>query len=58
MNTVRSKLTRMGVAPEVVKRLLAAGLDSPRKIKAAKYADLRKLKAEKDAKIKDWRKKK
>ena len=57
MNTVRSKLTRMGVAPEVVKRLLAAGLDSPRKIKAAKYEDLRKAKADKDAKIKAWRKK-
>jgi len=48
----------MGVAPEVVETLVAAGLDTPRKIKAAKYEDLRKLKAEKDDKVKDWRKKK
>jgi len=58
MNTCYSKLVHMGVAPEVVETLVAAGLDTPRKIKAAKYEDLRKLKAEKDDKVKDWRKKK
>jgi len=58
MNTVRSKLTRLGVAPEVVETLVEAGLDTPRKIKAAEDEDLRKAKANKDDKVKAWRKKK
>ena len=58
MNTVRSKLTRLGVAPEVVETLVEAGIDTPRKIKAAKVAEIKKAKADKDNKVKDWRKKK
>ena len=57
MNTCRSKLTRMGVAPDVVEALVKAGLDTPRKIKEAKLDDLKKAKVEKDATVKEWRKK-
>ena len=57
MNTCYSKLVRMGIAPEVAETLVAAGLDTPRKIAAAKAADIRKAKAEKDDKVKAWRKK-
>ena len=57
MNTVRSKLIRLGVSEKAAAALVAQGLDSPRKIKAAKYADLRKAGAEKDATVKSWRKK-
>jgi len=58
MDTRAARLMRLGVAEAAAEELVAEGLDTPRKIKAAKVADLRKAKADKDAKIKKWREKK
>ena len=51
------RLTQMGVKPKTAQALVDAGMGTPRKIKAAKYADLRKAKADRDTKVKAWRKK-
>lgn len=49
------KLRRRGIEPEVAQALVDAGMGSPRKIKAAKVADLKKVKADKNKTIKRWR---
>lgn len=58
MDARARRLKRLGVAEAAAEKLVAQGLGTPRKIKAAKVADLRKAKADKDAKIKKWREKK
>jgi len=52
------KLRRRGIDPQVAEDLVKAGIDSPRKIKAAKIADLRKAKADKAKPVVRWRSKK
>lgn len=58
MDPRTAKLVAMGVNPEAAESLVAAGIDTPRKIKTAKVADLKTAKAYGDAKVKGWRKKK
>ena len=52
------KLKQLGVGAEAAEALVNAGLDTPRKIKAAKIGDLRKVKADKDRTVARWREKK
>ena len=49
------KLRILGVAEEVAEALVAQGLDTPKKIKAAKAADLKVSKADKDDRVKKMR---
>jgi len=51
------KLQQLGVDKEAAAALVEAGLDTPRKIKAAKVADLRKAKADKLPAVMRWREK-
>lgn len=52
------KLKQLGVDEKAAEALVDAGIDSPRKIKAAKVADLRKAKADKAKPVVRWRSKK
>ena len=59
MDRRAERMARLGVEPELAEALVAAGIDTPRKIKAAKVTDLRKVKgtADKDKTIARWRSK-
>ena len=57
MDNRARRLAQLGVNPKAAQALVDAGMGTPRKIKAAKVADLRKAKADKDTKVKAWRKK-
>ena len=57
MDRRAERMARLGVAEELAEALVEAGFDSPRKVKAAKVTDLRKVKstADKDKTITRWR---
>lgn len=58
MDRRAEKMARLGVNAELAEALVAAGIDTPRKVKAAKVTDLRKVKstADKDKTVDRWRK--
>lgn len=57
MDRRAEKMAILGVDEAVAEALVQAGIDTPRKVKAAKVADLRKAKsnADKDKTVERWR---
>jgi len=57
MDQRAAKLKALGVSEEAAEALVDAGIDTPRKIRSAKAADLKAVNADGDVKVKDLRKK-